>query len=92
MSETLATDLALEGTRSGMHRHVPGQIVMSVEHFTADFTSECFGRSIASLSANRTGFRTHRGQGRRLSVFQPHKATSGNKDSRTRVPVIAASR
>lgn len=91
MSEALAADLTLEGTGSGMHRHVPGQIVMRVEHFTADFTGKCFGRSVTSLSANRNGFRAHHGQRRGFSVFQPQKATSGNEDSRARVPIIAAS-
>ena len=62
LSEALATDLTLEGTRSGMHRHVPGQIIMRIEHFTADFTGKCFGRSVASLSANRTGISAHHGQ------------------------------
>lgn len=75
-----------------MHRHVPGQVVMRVEHFAADFASESFGHSIASLSANRTGFGAHSRQRRGFAVFQTQKSTSGNEDSRAWKPVIAASR
>lgn len=91
LPEALSADLALKRTGTSMHRHVSGQIVMCVEYFAANFAGESFRNPVTSLSANRTRFGTHRWQGRRFAVFQSQKATSGNKDSRARIAVIAAS-
>lgn len=69
MSESLAADFTLKWTGAGMHRHVPGQIVMCVENFATNFAGEGLRSAITTFSANSSGGRADCRKGRRFGVL-----------------------
>ena len=90
LPEALAAYFTLERSCACVYWHVTRQVVMCVENFAANFAGKRFGCSVTTFAADGTHYSTRHLKRRGFCVFQSKKTTSGNKNSRAWVTVIAS--